>query len=83
MQVGDPKLAAWGVSLSAMSSVEGLMGCPACEGFCSSGAKPPVYLSCSDLLCSIAKSIYLVYCEVRTINLYQKRIRMNPVLIVR
>ncbi len=47
---------------------EGLMGC-----------KSPVCLSCSDPLCSIARSIFLVHYEVRTINLYQKRIRMNPV----
>jgi hypothetical protein len=43
------------------------------------GCKSPVCLSCSDLLCSMAKSIFPVHREVRTINLYQKRIRVNPV----
>jgi hypothetical protein len=58
---------------------EGLMGCLVRAGLCASGEKSPVCLSCSGLLHSIAKSIFLVHCEVRTMNLYQKRIGMNPV----
>jgi hypothetical protein len=46
---------------------------------CASGVKSPVCLSCSDPFRSIARSIFLVHREVRTMNLYQKRIRMNPV----